>query len=155
MKHKKIWIITGILLLLTVFINNRFLYNPIEFESIESVKWYDFQKPVFMELETLDDEVDEYYLSNEDEIKFIYNELNNSDTITENEYKIGGGRFIWFHFMSGTLNGSSEPILLVDVRQNGTCEIGGNTYVKINDELWDYFKSLKSRNTVKFLLKEE
>ena len=155
LKVKYILSIIIILIIGTLgYINTNYLYSPVSFEQISGfnqVVWNDFERPTMLELEIKENRIIEYLLQNEVEIRYIYDELTNSDEIDVSDYK--GDRYIFFQFASGNLTDESfKGFLTVEINRDGVAKISEDLYLQVSPGLMNYFASIENRDTVLYLL---
>lgn len=133
---------------LIVLISNMFMYTPFNYTKVKGIgnlHWYDFKKPMHLEIEYWNGEVSENILQNQNEIKYIYDELLKSKEV---EYQVNiWKRYVWFHFVKD----GNKPILLIDINSEGIAKIGSDTYLKVSDNLWDFLHELQERETINLI----
>ncbi len=146
---KKVIILTVFTLIsFSVLTSYIFMYSPFNYTKVKglhSLHWYDFKKPMYLEIEYWDGKVTENILQNQNEIKYIYDELIKSKKV-EYTYNIWN-RYVWFHF----INKDDKPILLVDINSEGIAKIGNGIYLKITDDLRHFLTELQERETINLI----
>lgn len=155
--YKKYGLIIIIGILITVFFLIRsFLFLPISYNNLpgsDRLKWYNFKRPIRLELEYWNTEDPEnYWVNNEDKIKFVYSELTKSEIVNYDDYNENRGLFIWL--VIRRLD-NDNIIQHVHVLNNGIAEIDEGIYVKLTDELWSYLESLQERDSVRIIVDDD
>lgn len=130
--------------------------SPIGFESMagsNKENWYDFKKNVGIELEYWNKkETENYWISDQEDVRFVYNELVKSEIVNFEDYPENRERYVWFFIRNG-LRG--EIIQHVDLMENGIAETDQGTYVKITDDLHEYLVQLQEKNYIRIPLDDE
>lgn len=122
-----------------------FFFNPLTFQKVIGIDrpWYEYRKPLYVEYEYWNTPKPKNICSYEEqEIKFIFKELNRSEEVDSEQYFGGGRRLVWFFIRRLS---DTDIILVVDVTSNKTAQIGDNKYVRITDELWNYLLQVQQR----------
>jgi hypothetical protein len=149
-------ILLVVLITISGYIHFTYPMSPITFESIpgsNEESWYDFKKNAGIELEYWNkEETENYWISNHEDIRFVYNELIKSEIVDFEDYPENRERFVWFLIRNG-LRG--EIIQQVDLMENGIAETDQGTYVKITEDLHDYLIKLQEKNYIRMPLDDE
>lgn len=156
MLKKILAFILVILIMVSGYLYLTYPMSPIGFESMpgsNEESWYDFKKNVGIELEYWNkEETENYWISDHEDVRFVYNELAKSEVVDFEDYPENRERFVWFFIRNG-LRG--EIIQHVDLMENGIAETDQGTYVKITKDLHDYLVNLQEKNYIRIPLDDE
>lgn len=156
MLKKNMVLILAILIIISGYIHFAYPMSPISFESMpgsNEENWYDFKKSTGIELEYWNkEETENYWISDHEDVRFVYNELVKSEIVDFEDYPENRERFVWFLIRNG-LRG--EIIQQVDLMENGIAETDQGTYVKITEDLHDYLVDLQEENYIRIPLDGE
>jgi hypothetical protein len=146
-------VILVILIVVSGYVYFTYPMSPVNFESMpgsNEENWYDFKENVGIELEYWNkEETENYWISDHEQVRFVYNELVKSEKVDFEDYPENRERFAWFLIRNG-LRG--EIIQHVDLMENGIAETDQGTYVKITEDLHDYLVNLQEKNYIRIPL---
>ncbi|MBO8155588.1 MAG: hypothetical protein H0Z32_03915 [Bacillaceae bacterium] len=131
--------------------SDRYFFSKREYvqDKVTYLEYKDYKNPLRISYEFwLENGTKNLWVTDEGEMKFVIRELKKSLPLATEKQKEelvdGVPRYVWF-FLREHEKDPSRILLHVDVNEKGIAKIGGNLYVELTDDLWNYLQEVELR----------